>query len=233
MRKPFLFQQFAIYQDQCAMKVGTDSILLGAWAQAYHPQRILDIGTGTGVLALILAQRYPQAQIVALEIDTAASRQAQENVGDSPWTERVDVINADFLKYKAAHFDLLISNPPYYEQGLLSHKAKRNQARHTGALPHFDLLKKVKNLMSPLGCFCFVLPREQAIASLAKGKKLGLFPQRIAYVRHSQNKADKRWLVSLGHQEQSCIIEEIILKDEAGYTPQYRQLTQDFHLIKN
>ena len=132
----FQFKQFTVWHDQCAMKVGTDGVLLGAWASVERARRILDIGTGTGLVALMLAQRsLPDAKIVALEIDEAAAGQARENVARSPWQERIEVVQADFKKYRSSDkFDVIVSNPPYIPAAAIAGLAADVQKEPLGAL---------------------------------------------------------------------------------------------------
>ena len=128
----FQFKQFTVWHDKCAMKVGTDGVLLGAWTSVESAHRILDIGTGTGLVALMLVQRsLPDANIVALEIDEAAVGQARENIIRSPWKERVEVVQADFRKYRSSDkFDVIVSNPPYFVDSLECPDRQRTAARH-------------------------------------------------------------------------------------------------------
>ena len=155
----FKFKQFTIHHDRCAMKVGTDGVLLGAWASVRDARRILDVGTGSGLIAIQLAQRNPEARITAIEIDTDASGQAQENVSRSPWGDRIEVLCMDFGKYfPQEKFDLVVSNPPYFQESLKSPVAQRNQARHTDTLPFEALLSASERLLEPGGCLCLILP---------------------------------------------------------------------------
>ena len=137
----FQFKQFTVWHDKCAMKVGTDGVLLGAWASVQNAHKILDVGTGTGLVALMLAQRsLPDADIIALEIDGAAAGQARENVTRSPWKERVEVVQTDFRDYQSSDkFDVIVSNPPYFVDSLECPDQQRNAARHNGSLTYEEL----------------------------------------------------------------------------------------------
>ncbi len=136
----FTFKQFTIWHDKCAMKVGTDGVLLGAWAPVENCKRILDVGTGTGLIAIQLAQRAPQANITAVEIDKIAANQASDNVRNSPWANRIEVICADFRHYTPnERFDMIVSNPPYFINSLKCGNEQRNTARHTDEL-NYNLL---------------------------------------------------------------------------------------------
>jgi tRNA1Val (adenine37-N6)-methyltransferase len=162
--KPFTFKQFKIYQDRCAMKVGTDGVLLGAWVRIQDAQKMLDVGTGTGVIAIMLAQRAAHTEGVAVhavEIDEAALAQAQENMAASPFNYCLagfhDSIQ-DFAKKSADKYDLIVSNPPFFTGGTLSSSADVSQVRHTVKLPHGDLLNATRELLAKNGRFAVVLP---------------------------------------------------------------------------
>lgn len=172
----FQFKQFTVWHDKCAMKVGTDGVLLGAWTSVESAHRILDIGTGTGLVALMLAQRsLPDANIVALEIDEAAVGQARENVIRSPWKERVEVVQADFRKYRSSDkFDVIVSNPPYFVDSLECPDRQRAAARHNDSLTYEDLLEGVSGLLTENGFFTVVIPADVAerVKKIASIKKL-------------------------------------------------------------
>ena len=172
----FQFKQFTVWHDKCAMKVGTDGVLLGAWTSVESAHRILDIGTGTGLVALMLAQRsLPDANIVALEIDEAAVGQARENVIRSPWKERVEVVQADFRKYRSSDkFDVIVSNPPYFVDSLECPDRQRTAARHNNSLSYEDLLEGVSGLLTENGFFTVVIPADVAerVKKIASIKKL-------------------------------------------------------------
>lgn len=159
---PFQFKQFSIEQDLCAMKVGTDGVLLGAWAPVEGIKRALDIGAGTGVLALMLAQRQPSAEVIGVEVDEQAASQAKVNVANSPFSERVVIEHLSIQSYAqnpaAGTFGLIVSNPPFFTGGVLSDNQERASVRHTVKLSHQDLLRSVQRLLSPTGKFCTVLP---------------------------------------------------------------------------
>ncbi|WP_280866790.1 tRNA1(Val) (adenine(37)-N6)-methyltransferase [Lunatimonas salinarum] len=160
----FQFKQFTLHQDRCAMKFSTDTALLGALAKATAPLRILDVGTGTGALAIMLAQRYKEAQISAVEIDSHASEQARSNALMSPWANRIEVLNQPFQKFcEAGHgfFDLIVSNPPYYASHLTSADSRRNTALHQHSLSFFELAKGVQALLTEKGLFWIILPPRQ------------------------------------------------------------------------
>lgn len=174
----FRFKQFAVRQDRCPMKVGTDGVLLGAWAEVRPgDRRMLDVGTGTGLIALMLAQRSA-AWITAVDIDVECATQAAENFAASPWADRLDAVSVAVQRYDPVEkFDLIVSNPPYYVDSLLSPDEGRNTARHAAGLPFGELAAAVVRLLSPGGRFALVLPpvEMQRFRSAALGR---LYPVR-------------------------------------------------------
>jgi tRNA1Val (adenine37-N6)-methyltransferase len=175
----FYFKNFKIHQDQCAMKISTDAVLMGATATFSNPSTILDIGTGTGVIALMLAQRFPQALITAVEIEEKAFHQAQSNFLQSPWQERLTIKNQDFNDFcleETKGFDLIVSNPPYYSHHLTTKNVDKNIALHQESLTFAELILGVKKLMNPLGQFWLILPPDQMKALTAIALKNGLYP---------------------------------------------------------
>ena len=158
--KGFTFKQFHINHSRCAMKVGTDGTLLGAWTSLPNPTRkILDIGTGTGLIAIMAAQRHPDAQICAIDIDADCISQAEENVADCPWSERIKLYHSPLQEFSSEEkFDMIISNPPYFVDSLLSPDAQRSTARHTATLSFDELTEGVIRLLAPEGRFALILP---------------------------------------------------------------------------
>ncbi|MDR0892473.1 MAG: methyltransferase, partial [Mediterranea sp.] len=154
MSKPyFQFKQFTVWHDKCAMKVGTDGVLLGAWASVAGARRLLDVGTGTGLIALMLAQRCDaDARLVALDIDALAVEQARGNVAASLWSDRIEVLEADFKQYHPdVKFDVVVSNPPYFTEALACPDPQRNMARHNDSLSYGKLLEGVAKFLSQEG----------------------------------------------------------------------------------
>ena len=161
----FRFRQFTVWHDRCAMKVGTDGVLLGAWAGQGRPGKILDIGTGSGLIALMLAQRFPEALITGIEPDAEAAAQAGENFLCSPWHDRLAVSTAtlqDFTSGAAGKetFDLIVSNPPFYDSTLLNPDARRSAARHTATLPYSELMHCASALMTGTSELDIIIPSE-------------------------------------------------------------------------
>ena len=237
----FRFKQFTVMQGGAAMKVGVDSVLLGAWACVDHAARILDIGAGTGLLALMMAQRYPDAVIDAVEIDSAASQQAIENVTNSPWSDRIRVICDDFINY-ADHcllrYDLIISNPPYFTASLKPVNAKRNIARHNDSLPHRFLLAGSSKLLTPNGVLAIVLPPDEALNIFDEAAAHGLFFKRSLDVQSLPSKPVYRMLVEFSktssHSCEDGVGERLCIEkaDRSGLTDEYKQLTKEFYLDK-
>lgn len=234
----FRFKQFEIKQDQCAMKIGTDGVLLGAWAAVAHAPNILDIGTGTGVLALMAAQRNPSAQVVAVEIEKQAAAQAQYNIARSPWAARVQMQHTaiqDFVAPKL--FDAIISNPPYFEAAASTAIANqaRQTARTTSQLPYTQLLKSASHLLSDTGIFSLVLPYTVGQQVILLAQKFHLFPCQIVAVSARVGKPPNRILLALTKQKTPNIIEQQLAIRKAGkgqqdYTTEFVALHQDFLL---
>ena len=177
MANPFFqFKQFTIYHNKCAMKVGTDGVLLGAWADVSGVTRALDVGTGTGLIALMLAQRSESLQLAAIDIDEGAVLQATENVAASPWGERIGVEQADFVSFVPAKpYELIVSNPPYFQDSLKSPNDSRTAARHTDSLGFDQLVAKASELLAADGRFCVVIPTDAMAYFLACCDQCGLF----------------------------------------------------------
>jgi len=231
----FRFKQFTVQQADAAMKVNTDGVLLGAWTDIQNASYILDVGTGTGVIALMLAQRSSQALIDAVEIDESSVRQAVENVNNSPWSTRIKVINAAFQEYASTadkQYDLIVSNPPYFVDALLPGDMQRMQARHATALPYDELLAGVVKLLSDTGRFCVVLPYVEGNVFIAKAAGAGLYCSYKTNISPAVGKPVKRLLLTFERtnrslQEQTLCIH---LPHSTEYTPEYCALTKDFYL---
>lgn len=228
----FQFKQFTIWHDKCAMKVGTDGVLLGAWVQINDSKRILDIGTGTGLISLQLAQRIIDSEITAIEIDEAAAEQARENITHSPWPNRIKVICCDFRDYQAEDkFDLIVSNPPYFTDALKCPDKQRRLARHTGELNHELLFHRSANLLTEQGSISIIIPSEteKNVIETAGKYKLFLFQRLRVYTK--PEKPCRRVLLSFGLQEKECTEEELCIETvHHQYTPEYIALTKEFYL---
>lgn len=229
----FKFKQFTIYHDKCAMKVGTDGVLLGAWAPVDNTKRILDVGTGTGLIALQLAQRNQQATITALEIDAAAAEQATENVQRSPWPDRVEVVCIDFRNYQSEEkFDLIVSNPPYFIDALKCPDEQRRMARHTGGLNYDLLFRRSAHLLGEQGRVSIIIPAEAESAVIDAAWNHKLYPLHRTRVFTKPGKPCRRVLLTFSFQNEGCVEDSLCIEMEKHneYTPEYRALTRDFYL---
>lgn len=218
----FQFKQFTIQQELCAMKVGTDGVLLGAWAKG--GQRILDAGTGTGVIALMMAQRYPEAQITAIDIDEGAVRQSQQNVAVSPFAAQVTVLRETLQEHQGA-YDAIVSNPPFFIDSLAAPDEQRNMARHTQTLTYAELMQAAYRLLSGDGELSVVVPFDYRQRMEDEAIFVGFFPSRVCAVKTTERKPAKRYLLAFRKHPCPCEKEELTIGSEA-----YRQLTQDFYL---
>lgn len=231
----FRFKKFTVYHDKCAMKVGTDAVLLGAWADTSFCRNILDIGTGTGIIALMLAQRS-QATVEAIDIDKEACVQATENAAASPYTERIKVVHASCADFAASNqqkrYDLIVSNPPYFINSLKCPDNKRTVARHTDTLLLSDLIRKAQTLLSPSGRIALVLPyeRQEEVKALASANHLYICRQTDVIPIHGA--APKRLLVELSATKENIKNRDALIIEEARhqYTPEYIALTKEFYL---
>lgn len=210
----FRFKKFTVFHDRCAMKVGTDGVLLGAWANITNTQQILDIGTGTGLIALMLAQRS-LAQIDAVEIDLDAYNQAQENIKNSPWSNRIQVYHNSIQNYAincSKRYNLLISNPPFFTNASKAAIEARNLARHTDSLEQIEILQIAEKLLCEDGRLAIIYPTEQAETFQEKAETFGFHCQRKLYVKSTLETPTKRILLEIGknpleYQESTLVIE--------------------------
>jgi tRNA1Val (adenine37-N6)-methyltransferase len=230
----FQFQQFRVAQDRCAMKISTDAVLLGSLVQSNAPRQILDIGTGTGVIALMLAQRFPEAQLTALELDPEAASQARENCEQSSFSEQLIVLQGRFQDFPVEQrFDLLVSNPPFFPDHLPASDPKRQQALHTDSLSFEELLQKASQLLAPSGSFWVILPPRQMQDFIQYGATHGLFPRSRVGIRDSAAKPIHREVVCFSFSEPitPTLHEELLLKNGYGsYSERYQQLISGFLL---
>ena len=218
----FRFKQFAIEQELCAMKVGTDGVLLGAWANG--GLRILDAGTGTGVIALMMAQRYPDAQVTAIDIDEGAVMQAQQNVAQSPFSAQVTVLQ-ETLQQHQGEYDAIVSNPPFFIDSLAAPDEQRNMARHTATLTYGELMQAASRLLSDDGELSVVVPFDYRQRMEDEAIFVGFFPCRVCAVKTTEKKPAKRYLLAFKKHPCPCVKEQLTIGSEA-----YRQLTAAFYL---
>lgn len=227
----FQFRLFSVRQDRCAMKVGTDGVLLGAWAELPRQGRILDVGTGTGLIALMAAQRS-EAQITGLEIDADAAAQAAENAAASPWASRISIVQGDFADYPfKERFHCILSNPPFYNGTLLPPDAARCAARHNDALSFATLARRAAALLLPEGTLSVVLPLSEADRFIDAATGESLFVNRRTKVYTTPTKPPRRVLLTLSPSAAPLMESELILNAENGERHNtYKQLTADFYI---
>jgi len=232
MKNIFRFKQFEVDQSDCAMKINTDGVLLGAMAQHESPKRILDIGTGTGVIALMLAQRYPEALIHAVEIDEQASTTAGRNFESSVFKKQLSVHNLAIEQYSnSAKFDLIVTNPPFFVNDYKNAEPKKEIARHASRTFFAELIKKVDELLSEDGCFWFVLPIRQSEEVVKRGVELGLFAKKVIKLQSDITKPEFRRIVCLARKSRDIVEEDfMIYESEKTYTKAYEWLLKDFFL---
>lgn len=230
----FRFKQFVVRQQQCAMKVGTDGVLLGSWCRVPVEGRVLDVGTGTGLLALMVAQRSLKVDITALEIDREASLQAMENCQKSPWRERIKVLHTslqEFGEMSADRFDMVVCNPPYFDRSLRCQDKKRTTARHSETLSFDDLLHFSVVLLKKEGSLSVVLPEKESEVFKDKAVEKGLFLCRQMSVLPTPEKDVKRRLMEFSFEKKELEVRNLVIETERHiYTEEYKNLTQDFYL---
>ena len=228
----FRFKQFAVAQEQTAMKVGTDGVLLGAWADMKTARNILDIGTGTGLIALMCAQKQPLTNIDAIEIEPNAARQAAENFNNSKWSNRLNLIQTDFkLFVPQKQYDVIISNPPYFDENTYNLNKERSLARHNQQLSLETFISRSKNMLQPDGSIQLILPLDKLKNLKHTIEYEQLYLNKICYVKGHANAKVKRILVKISGiatplKEKHLTIEH----SRHHYTDDYIRLTRDFYL---
>jgi len=229
----FQFQKFTVWHDQCAMRVGTDGVLLGAWAPVASARRVLDVGTGSGLIALMAAQRAPLASVVGIDIHEASVRQACRNVASSPFASRVEILLSDIRRYRPSWpFDAVLCNPPYHSESVLPPDPSRLMARNASALSFRELIASVASMLSPEGTFSVVLPVGERQSFVALCLASGLRPCRACEVSTVLGRSPKRVLLSFSPSAPLTFqAETLILQGPDGHpTPQYASLTSPFLL---
>ena len=254
----FQFKQFEVSQDRCAMKVGTDGVLLGAWASG--GKRILDIGSGTGLISLMMAQRFPEAKVVGIDIDEDACSQARENVSASPFRDRVSIkhcrlqdfglegdgnlmksqLKGDFVRENdglsdganSLKFDAIVSNPPFFLNSLKNPDKKRSMARHADSLPFRDLWMGVKRLLSDDGVFSVILPVEVVEQFEAEACFLGYYKTRQCAIKTVERKAPKRYLLAFSRHRGGVMenVTETMMSSDGSRSEWYAKITDEFYL---
>jgi tRNA1Val (adenine37-N6)-methyltransferase len=216
------------------MKVGTDGTLLGAWSQASAgPCRVLDVGTGTGLIALMMAQRYPEALVIAIDIDEKAVFQAQENVSASPFADRIKVLEADVQTFEdSVKFDSIVCNPPFFEDSLVCPDPQRTEARHTVSLGYRQLMESAFRLLKDDGRFSVIIPADCRSRLESEAHLRGFFISRLCSVQTTSKKAPKRYMIEFAkHPVNEIDITNGILESLPQIRSDwYRELTQDFYI---
>jgi tRNA1Val (adenine37-N6)-methyltransferase len=228
----FRFKQFTIEQDRCAMKVSTDACIQGAWTPiATDAKHVLDIGAGTGLLSLMIAQRAPQVSIDALEMDAETAAQASDNAAASAFADRIHVTQVDATKWQPAmSYDLIICNPPFFQNALKGPDAARNQARHSGALD-MPALIELTQCLAPNGIASFLWPRAEHDIFVEKANAAGLYLIAQLNIRHLVRSVVSRVVGIYSRMPSSPVIENLVIKDETdNYTEQFIKLLSPFYL---
>ena len=234
----FQFKQFSIQQEKSAMKVGTDGVLLGAWAPvSNNPYNILDIGAGTGLLSLMLAQRSYAEQIDAIEIEENAYEECVDNFENSPWADRLYCYHAGLdefveeLEEIEEQYDVIVSNPPFYSEDYKTLDEARDLARFADALPFDELVEAAYLLLSENGIFSVIIPYSAEENFIALAQKSLLFPLKITRVKGTPTSEIKRSLLAFTRVEQTPIMDELVIETARHeYTPEYIELTKEFYL---
>ncbi|MDR2651844.1 MAG: tRNA (adenine(22)-N(1))-methyltransferase TrmK [Prevotellaceae bacterium] len=233
--KSFSFKQFVIKQEKSAMKVGVDGVMLGAWVDAANASAILDVGTGTGLIAIMLAQRNSIADIDAVEIERQSYEQAVENVNNCKWKDRINVIHEKFQTFAQTtqkRYDLIVSNPPYFIASLQSPEIQRTVARHSASLTQDDLINGIDKILTDTGKFAAIFPYVEANIFIAKASAKNLFCNKKTNIKPNPQKPTKRIMLEFSRIKQN--LTENIICIETGerhnYTDEYKALTKDFYL---
>lgn len=231
----FRFRHFTVWHDRCAMKVGTDGVLLGAWTEVCPSGEILDVGTGSGLIALMIAQRSLSARITGIEPDPEAAAQAAENFRNSEWAMRLNAVNLSlqsFARTCGTKFRLIVSNPPYYDCSLINSDGRRTAARHTDTLSHKDLLHLSSRLMEDGGILSLIIPAEYADKVIEAASAEGLGPERICTVRAREHSRERRAMISFKKEQDGITrYEEFFIYEGNGeYSGMFKSLTEEFYL---
>ncbi|MFT5166331.1 MAG: tRNA1Val (adenine37-N6)-methyltransferase [Saprospiraceae bacterium] len=233
VKDTFRFKEFSIDQESCSMKVGTDGVLLGAWTDIGDASSILDIGAGSGLIALMLAQRSA-AVLHAIEIDEDAWRQASQNFERSKWHSRMTAVHTpvqEFARIAQDKYDLIVSNPPFFSGGAFSADQERANVRHTIKLPNGDLLSAARSLMSKEGRFCVILPLMEGLRFKEMAVNYGLYCNKMTEVRPFANRTANRLLLQFEKTEKELIEDSFVIwEKEQEYAKDFITLTEDFYL---
>ena len=226
----FRFKEFSIIQNRSSMKVGTDAMILGSLIDVNLKGKCLEIGTGTGVISLMLLQRSPELFITAIDIDSESTEEAIQNFSNSPWSSRVQAENCDFLNYTSdLKFDIIVTNPPYFENGLLNNSKRKAVSRHEESLPLINLFESSSMLLSEKGNFWLILPFENALKWKNKSKDFNLFC-RFEITIFGKPNLPKRTVFCFTKEEVEYNHKNLIIRNNDNlYMDEYKELTLDFH----
>jgi tRNA1Val (adenine37-N6)-methyltransferase len=229
----FHFKQFSVRHDHCSMKVGTDGVLLGAWADVTGAENILDIGTGSGVIALMLAQRSDgNVQIDAIEVESDDAEQAKENAAHSPWPEKINIHHTSLQQFNTGvRYDLIVSNPPFF---INSHKPpgeRRTQTRHTTSLDYDTLLQHTSRLLNDGGTFTVILPYTEGLHFIDLAQRAEFYCTRKYSFRTRAEKSIERWMLEFSYEKKKTDEGEILLYSrDLHWSDSYKNLTREFYL---
>jgi len=230
--KPFRFKQFSVVQSRSSMKVGTDAVLLGSWAEVRGAQRILDVGSGNGVIALICAQRNPTAVVHAIELDQGSVEDAAYNFLHAPWSNRMTIAAGDFLQFEPmGHFDFVISNPPFFSQSIRASDPVRSKARHDDSLPADMFMRHTSALLSENGIVAVIIPFSQMKKWLSAGAEASLLPRRICHVYTLADRMASRVMIefSVDYAGEPRMESLLIERRPGEFSEAYKELTHDFY----
>lgn len=236
---PFLFKKFSVSHHRSSMKVGVDGVLIGCWTDVGKVRRILDVGTGCGLIALIMAQRCPEAEVVGIDIDKASAEEASVNVANSSWADRMQILQGSFperlVSLKENRFDLIVSNPPYFDSGVSDIATSRERARHQGSLSPLSLLHSSRTFLMSDGKLAMIIPSDLASELETAAVNLGYSLMRKCLVRGHEGVPYKRtllqWIYNNAYSCKEIATEYLTL--ETGHnnpTDDYRNLCKDFYL---
>ena len=225
----FQFRQFTIEQQHCAMKVGTDGVLLGAWACG--GSCMLDVGTGTGIIALMLAQRYPDARVTAIDMDEGAVRQATENVVHSPFSRQVTVLHETLQQHQGL-YDAIVCNPPFFEDSLTCPDPQRTEARHTVTLGYRQLMESVFRLLKDDGLFSVIIPTDCRARLESEAHLRGFFISRVCSIQTTPRKAPKRYMIEMTKQPVNEVdtTNGVLESSPLIRSDWYHELTKEFYI---
>lgn len=229
----FRFKEFELSNERAAMKLGTDSVLLGACVDVNGVKSVLDIGTGTGVVALMIAQRTDESSrplIEAIDIDLPSVEEAKENFENSPWADRLRVFHSALQDYPLKEYELIVSNPPYFDNSLLNPDSRKSGARHTFSLSYIDILDYARQSLSPQGRLALILPAEEEKRLIRAAVSYSLYPRSILRLRTVERKSPKRIVIEFSKIRTETMISELTMSRDGEYTPEYRKLVEAFLL---